>query len=402
MSTSKQQLKTIAWWEFKRFFKWKQELISIALLAIIFIVSAGWGVITEIFSEQHQGAIYYENKAEQSWRFDESDKVPLRDAGSMEVQQWQQKLPEDLDVLVVISSNLDAEIVVREKDDWQADLIDELQQQLQQERIARLSLSEEQRTIIEQPPEIARTIQSTDVDVSSAEEDEGFKEALPMLVTISITVGVFTGFGLMMMSITAEKQQRVTEQLLTIISPRQWMDGKILGITLHSIKSMVFLGLFFTGIGLVASMFAGESGGGASFDRYYGAVLSLIFVVLGLILINAMLAGFSATIDDPNHSSRSSVMLLPLLPVFLSFSIIDNPEGGLAQVMSILPISSFVMMPVRLLQTDVSWWQQLLSFALLIVFVIWMRNVAARLFAMGIQFYGKEPTWKDIWNAIKG
>ena len=395
-----QQLKTIAWWEFKRFFKWKQELISIALLAIIFLVSAGWGVITEVFSEQHQGAIFYQNKAEQSWRFEAPDDVPLRAAGSMEVQQWQQQLPDDLDVLVVISPSLEAELVVREKDDWQDGLVKALEQQLQQQRIKQLTLSDQQRQVINEPPAITTTVQST--DVSAQDEDEGgFSEALPMLVTVSITVGVFTGFGLMMMSITAEKQQRVTEQLLTIISPTQWMDGKILGITLHSIKSMVFLGLFFTGIGLVASMFSGGDSS-VSFDRYYGAVLSVVFVLLGLVLINAMLAGFSATIDDPNHSSRSSVMLLPLLPVFLSFSIIDNPDGGLAQVMSILPISSFVMMPVRLLQTDVTWWQQLLSLALLVVFVIWMRNVAGRLFAMGIQFYGKEPSWKDIWNAIKG
>ncbi|AVJ55004.1 ABC transporter permease [Idiomarina sp. OT37-5b] len=395
-----QQLKTIAWWEFKRFFKWKQELISIALLAIIFLVSAGWGVITEVFSEQHQGAIFYQNKAEQSWRFEAPDDVPLRAAGSMEVQQWQQQLPDDLDVLVVISPSLEAELVVREKDDWQDGLVKALEQQLQQQRIKQLTLSDQQRQVINEPPAITTTVQST--EVSAQDEDEGgFSEALPMLVTVAITVGVFTGFGLMMMSITAEKQQRVTEQLLTIISPTQWMDGKILGITLHSIKSMVFLGLFFTGIGLVASMFSGGDSS-VSFDRYYGAVLSVVFVLLGLVLINAMLAGFSATIDDPNHSSRSSVMLLPLLPVFLSFSIIDNPDGGLAQVMSILPISSFVMMPVRLLQTDVTWWQQLLSLALLVVFVIWMRNVAGRLFAMGIQFYGKEPSWKDIWNAIKG
>lgn len=401
MNNDKQQLRTIAWWEFKRFFKWKQELISIALLAVIFLVSAGWGVITEIFSEQHQGAIYYQNKAQQSWRFDSSDAVPLRDAGSMEVQQWRETLPENLDVLVVIKPNLEAEVVVREKDDWQDALIDDLQQQLQQQRIKQLELTARERQVINEPPAVARTVQQSADAASADAEDDSFNEALPMLVTVAITVGVFTGFGLMMMSITAEKQQRVTEQLLTIITPTQWMDGKILGITLHSVKSMVFLGLFFTAIGIVASMFSGD-GGSVSFDRYYGALLSLVFVLLGLVLINAMLAGFSATIDDPNHSSRSSVMLLPLLPVFLSFSIIDNPDGGLAQVMSILPISSFVMMPVRLLQTDVSWWQQLLSLGLLVVFVIWMRNVAGRLFAMGIQFYGKEPSWKDIWNAIKG
>ncbi|RUO76009.1 ABC transporter permease [Idiomarina seosinensis] len=400
MSTSS-QLKTIVWWEFKRFFKWKQELISIALLLIIFLVSAGWGIITEVFSEEHQGAVFYQDKQQQQWQFEPPHSVPLRDAGSMEIEQWQQSLPEDLDVLVIISKELEAQVVTRKKEDWQQPLIKALESQLQDERIKQLDLTPTQRDVVEQVPNVEQVTQSQSANADEA-ADEGFSEALPMLVTISITVGVFTGFGLMMMSITSEKQQRVTEQLLTMISPKQWMDGKILGITLHSIKSMVFLALFFIAIGFVASMFSGAGDNSATFDRYYGALLSVIFVLLGLLLINSMLAGFSATIDDPNHSSRSSVMLLPLLPVFLSFSILDNPDGGLAQVMSIIPISSFVMMPVRLLQTDVSWWQQLLSLALLIVFVVWMRNVAGRLFTMGIQFYGKEPKWKDIWQAIKG
>ena len=34
------------------------------------------------------------------------------------------------------------------------------------------------------------------------------------------------------------RQIRVTEQLLTLITPSEWMDGKILGITLHCLKSM--------------------------------------------------------------------------------------------------------------------------------------------------------------------
>lgn len=394
------QLATIAWWEFKRFFKWKQELISIALLIIIFSVSAGWGVITELFSEQHNAAIFYENKAEQQWRFEASEDIALRDAGSMEVDTWQNELPENVDALIIIQPDLQAKMIVRKRDDWQDSLSDSLSQQLHQARIEALAVTPEQRKVIDQAPDVETVLQAS--ATAKSESDDSASEALPMLVTISITVGVFTGFGLMMMSITAEKQQRVTEQLLTIIGPKQWMDGKILGITLHSLKSMVFIGLFFAAMAIVASAFSGGGDSAAGFDRYYGAFLSVIFVLLGLLLINSMLAGFSATIDDPNHSSRSSVMLLPLLPVFLSFSLLSTPDSGLAQVMSILPISSFVMMPVRLLQTDVVWWQQLLSLALLVVFVIWMRNVAGRLFTMGIQFYGKEPNWKDIWHAIKG
>lgn len=394
------QVKTIAWWEFKRFFKWKQELISIAILVIIFAVSAGWGAITAIFAEEHQGAIYYQPEVKNDWQFEAPKSVPMRQAGSMEYSQWQQKLPDDLDVFVIINSDLTADVITRDKDDWQYDLIRDLEDQLQQERVSRLAISDEQRQVIEQKPQINRLyLDKTEAEVE--EEEGGLADALPMFVSISIMVGVFTGFGLMMMSITAEKQQRVTEQLLTIITPNQWMDGKILGITLHSIKAIVTLGLFFAALGLATSALVGDSLG-LNFDRFGGAALSVLFVLLGLILVNAMLAGFSATIDDPNHSSRSSVMLLPLLPVFLSFSIVEQPDGMLAQVMSIIPVSSFVVMPVRLLQTDVAWWQVLLSLVLLVVFVIWMRNVAGRLFAMGIQFYGKEPSWKRIWEAVKG
>ena len=193
----------------------------------------------------------------------------------------------------------------------------------------------------------------------------------------------------------------MTEQLLTIISPREWMDGKIVGITLHSLKAMVFIGLFFGAIALLAASFSSEGSISFTFDPFV-VIASFVFVLLGLLMINAMLAGFSATIDDPNHSSRSSFMLIPLLPIFLSFSVVDSPDGTLAQIMSILPVSSFMMMPARLAQTDVAWWQIGLSLALLVVSLIWMRNVANRLFTMGIQFYGKEPSWKDIWNAIRG
>ena len=164
---------------------------------------------------------------------------------------------------------------------------------------------------------------------------------------------------------------------------------------------MLFIGLMILGVSLVVAALSDKSGSGLDWGIGTG-LLSLIFVLLGTVLINALLAGFSATIDDPNHSSRSTVMLVPMLPIFLSFSVVSEPDSTLATVMSILPISSFAMMPARLLQTDVAVWEWLLSLVLLAAFVYWMRNVAGRLFAMGIQYYGKEPGWKEIWQAVSG
>ena len=398
MSLLSSKVSKIAWWEFRRFFKWKQELISIGLLVVIMAVSTGWGAISAVFEEQYNGAIYFEQRADPGG-YEAPKDITLRDAGSMEVEKWKSQLPETLDVVVIVHPDNTATLRVHKRDDWQSDLTNSLQNYLQTLRVAGLALTDEQRTVLDSKPEVTLDIAQVDVD-EPATDDEGSSE-LGMFLGIGISVGVFTGFGLMMMSITAEKQQRVTEQLLTIISPREWMDGKIVGITLHSLKAMVFIGLFFGAIALLAASFSSEGSISFTFDPFV-VIASFVFVLLGLLMINAMLAGFSATIDDPNHSSRSSFMLIPLLPIFLSFSVVDSPDGTLAQIMSILPVSSFMMMPARLAQTDVAWWQIGLSLALLVVSLIWMRNVAARLFTMGIQFYGKEPSWKDIWNAIRG
>ncbi len=391
-----QQLKAIAWWEFKRFFKWKQELFSIVLLVVIFAVSAGWGAITQIFSDEYQGAIFYQEGKPQAWEFKAPRDLTLRTAGTMEVEKWQTKLPENLDTLIVITPELTAKVWVKKSQSWQQELRSELQEQLQTLRIQQLTLAPEERAVVNEKPDITFAIEESE----DASIDDASDASANMLLMV-IMVGVFTGFGLMMMSITAEKQQRVTEQLLTIVTPTQWMDGKIIGITLHSIKSMTFIGLMILGVSMVIAAFSED--GGSGLDLGVGAtLLSIIFVVLGTVLINAMLAGFSATIDDPNHSSRSTVMLVPLLPVFLSFSVIGEPDSTIATVMSIIPISSFAMMPARLLQTDVAVWEWLLSLLLLAAFVYWMRSVAGRLFAMGIQYYGKEPGWKEIWRAVAG
>ncbi|WP_290486315.1 ABC transporter permease, partial [Idiomarina sp. UBA3162] len=293
MSLLSSKVSKIAWWEFRRFFKWKQELISIGLLVVIMAVSMGWGAISAVFEEQYNGAIYFEQRANPG-DYEAPKDITLRDAGSMEIEKWKSQLPEALDVVVIVHPDNTATLRVHKRDDWQSDLTDSLQSYLQTLRVAGLELTDEQRTVLDSKPEVTLDIAKVDVD-ESAVDDEGSSE-LGMFLGIGISVGVFTGFGLMMMSITAEKQQRVTEQLLTIISPREWMDGKIVGITLHSLKAMVFIGLFFGAIALLAASFSSEGSVSFTFDPFV-VIASFVFVMLGLLMINAMLAGFSATID---------------------------------------------------------------------------------------------------------
>ena len=127
---------------------------------------------------------------------------------------------------------------------------------------------------------------------SGAKDDKGQKLVSAGLLFL-LALGVFSGFGFMFTAITTEKQNRVTEQLLTLLTPQQWMDGKILGISLFCLKSMLTSGLFFF---LVIQAFRlidnkpMQSIPMTGFEVFS----ALLFVGLGLLLVNSFMAGFAA------------------------------------------------------------------------------------------------------------
>lgn len=216
-----------------------------------------------------------------------------------------------------------------------------------------------------------------------------------------LSIGIFSGFGFMFTAITTEKQNRVTEQLLTLLTPQQWIDGKILGISLFCLKSMLTSGLLFFLV-LQAVRFAGDKAPLHIQMTPFEIGSALLYVGLGLLLVNSFMAGFAATIDDPNHSSRSIVMFLPSVPLALAFSVMDNAEGPMMQILSIFPLTSFAAMPLRMANAEVPLWQWGLSVLLLLVALFWLKSAASRVFALGIRMYGKEPSWSDIFTAFAG
>jgi len=129
----------------------------------------------------------------------------------------------------------------------------------------------------------------------------------------------------------------------------------------------------------------------------------LPFALAGVYLCTAFMAAIAAAIDDPNHSAKTSIMLLPLLPMFITFVTLDSPSGWALTFLSFFPITSFAAMPVKMSLIDVPLWHPLLSLALVMALCIWIRTAAARLFKMGMNMYGKEPSFKEMMSwLVKG
>lgn len=391
--TYMQRVKRVAWFEFLRFFKWKQELLTIGLMLAGFLLAILWPMIVQFFESEQRIAIIAEGALPQ---IENVEFVRMPDT-QYDVRQ---EIGESYDGLIEVDG-FAMTLHVEKSASWQDRVRRELQDWMQQRKFDALDLDQQTRDFYNSDVDIEMVYlsQAEDEDAETAENERRGRSLITGGIVLLLFIGVMNGFALMMSSITQEKQTRVTEQLLTLLHPQEWMDGKILGVTLHSVKSMLLTGLlmllFLNGLHMALE------GGLMRLPLTFAVLVNAIFfLVIGLLLVNSFLAGFAATIDDPNHSSRSVVMFIPMIPVFASFSIVGSADSALATFLSIFPLTSFAAMPIRVAEVGVPWWQWLLSVGLMLATLYWARKLAARLFRYGITMYGKEPGWRDIWRVI--
>jgi ABC-2 type transport system permease protein len=210
-----------------------------------------------------------------------------------------------------------------------------------------------------------------------------------------VLYGVFSSMAYVLISVTAEKQLRVTEQVISAISPQTWIDGKILGIAgvaLVNVLVFVIGGALYIVGGSIAS------GRGLSLGPVdpMAVLWILIFALLGFLFWLSVFGTVAATIDDPNTSTRGPLMFLPALFSAAGFMILRNPDSTFARITGLLPLTSSAVMPARMALTDVPWWELVISAALLAGAALLARRAAGRVFSVAMLMYGKEPSWNEI------
>ena len=100
--------------------------------------------------------------------------------------------------------------------------------------------------------------------------------------------------------------------------------------------------------------------------------------------------------------------MLPItIPLIFAFGIaqsaMTDPQGSLAFWFSVIPLTSPVVMMVRL-PFGVPFWEVLLSMSCLVLFFFFTTWMAVRIYRTGILMYGKKVTWKELgkWLFYKG
>ena len=179
-------------------------------------------------------------------------------------------------------------------------------------------------------------------------------------------------------SVVEEKQTRIVEILMATVSARILMAGKILGNSILAFAQIVLIsGL--AGIGLLAS---GQDILLA--DLGPSLVWFVVLFTFGFVLLAALYAATAALVSRQEDvaSATAPATYLVMIPYVLVIVFNDNPL--VLAIMSYVPFSAPVGMPMRVFLGTAQWWEPLLALVILIVTTVLVVAVGSRMYSNGL------------------
>ena len=211
---------------------------------------------------------------------------------------------------------------------------------------------------------------------------------------------ITAGFMLLLMMMSAapmlnavmeEKTQRIAEVLLGLVTPFEFMMGKIMGALAVSLTG----GIFYVAAAVVT---LGSMG---AFGYFPLQVIPwfFAFLVLGILFFSALNAALGSVCNDARdaQSLAGPAMLPMLIPMFVLVPVLREPQAPLATIMSLVPPFTPLVMVLRMTSPESvpSWqpWAGLILLAASSVLSVWL---SGRVFRTGILSQGKVPKLRQL------
>ena len=209
-------------------------------------------------------------------------------------------------------------------------------------------------------------------------------------------------------SVVQEKTNRVVEIMVAAAKPRALMLGKILGVGAVGLLQLaiwaVIAVLLMRFRGSVLGVFGIEAGNWSLPPLGLAdAAVILAYFVLGYFFYAALYAAIGAMVNSDQEAQQvqTPVVLLLVIPVACVQLVSNDPRGGVAEVLTQVPFSSPVLMPMRYLLGGVSAGSLAVSLAILALSTYLAAVLAARIYRVGILMYGKRPSLREIWRWVR-
>jgi ABC-2 type transport system permease protein len=224
---------------------------------------------------------------------------------------------------------------------------------------------------------------------------------VPYVFSILFVITLFTASGFLLQGVAEEKEGRIIEILLSSISPTQLLIGKILGLgALGVIQIMIWMA---AGVALLTASVSTFALAGVMTIRVGTMALVLVYFVLGYMLFATLMAvaGSMGSTARESQQIAGIFTLSAAIPWMAMGLLFANPHSTIIVILSYFPLTSPVMMLLRLGFAEVPTQQIAISLTLLVAGIAFSLWAGVKIFRMGLLMYGKRPGPKDLVRAFR-
>ncbi|MFC2090630.1 ABC transporter permease [Bacteroidota bacterium] len=279
-------------------------------------------------------------------------------------------------------------------------------------------------------------------DGESKQSNTGVVMGIGYAAGFMIYMFIFMYGAMVMRGVIEEKTSRIVEVIVSSVKPFQLMMGKIVGIGLVGLTQFLIwiiltIVLVFGASTFIAGelrpsnpsaqiqeteLFSNEAVGSTIVDTSntddellteiistFGSVnifsilgAFLFYFLFGFLLYASLFAVVGSAVDNETETQQFMLpVTIPLiLGIVLMANVMNNPDGPLAFWFSIFPLTSPIVMMVRM-PFEVPLWELLLSGGLLILTILGVIWMAGKIYRVGILMYGKKVTYSELVKWLK-
>ena len=225
-------------------------------------------------------------------------------------------------------------------------------------------------------------IVTAEPDVDDTAEARQFLIAQVALVLLFMAV--MTTGSWVLLGVTEEKTNRVSEVLLSSLRPWQLLAGKIIGVGLLGLLQFGSIAAsLIVAVRLVLDVTLPEVDAGF-------LVISLVWFVLGYLVYATGYAAVGAIAHRPEDAQNAAFPLMIITVAGYMIGIIyvsGNPDTVWSTVLTLIPVTAPFVLPVRAVSDSVAPWEQVAAFVLMVGFIILLIRAAGRVYAGGVFNY---------------
>ena len=215
-------------------------------------------------------------------------------------------------------------------------------------------------------------------------------------------MAIFSSSSYLLQGLGEEKENRIMEILLSSVSTRQLLTGKVLGLGAAGLVQIV---VWLLSAVFLIQLASTTIGGVINTLQIPGnlLVLSIVYFLLGYLFFAVLMAGVGAIGATARESQQISMLfIMPVwIPFWVLFFLVRNPNHVVNTILTMIPFTAPTMVFIRLGTSGIPTWELVLSISLLVAAIIGALVLASKAFRVFLLMYGKTPRIGEIIRSLR-